>query len=86
MNVMQTLKPIRSLLGVTQKELGVGIECSQGNIANYESGLQSMPVHVAVRLIDFALGRGLSVTLDQVYGRDPLPELAQPAAQEQGHA
>lgn len=84
-NIMQTLKPLRSLLGVTQKELGVGIECSQGNIANYESGLQSMPVQVALRLIDFALGRGLVVSLDQVYGREPLPDQA-PTTQEQGHA
>lgn len=87
MSAMQTLKPIRSLLGVTQKELGVGIECSQGNIANYESGQQSMPVHVALRLIDFSLGRGLVVSLDQVYGREPLPESApQPGVQEAGHA
>jgi putative transcriptional regulator len=86
MTAMQTLKPIRSLLGVTQKELGVGIECSQGNVANYESGQQSMPVHVAKRLIDYAFGRGLVLSLDQVYDRAPLPEqVAQQGVQEASH-
>lgn len=73
---MHTLKSIRALLGVTQRELGAGVGCSQGNIGNYETG-QSLPVPVALRLIDFAANRGMSLCLDQIYGRLPLPPAAQ---------
>lgn len=70
---MSTIKSIRERLGLTQTELATAIGCTQGNIGHYERG-QYLPVERAERLIDFAQGKGLRLTLDQIYGRMPLPK------------
>lgn len=69
---MATIKQIRALLGVTQRELADGLGCTQGNVANYERG-QTLPPDAARRLIEFALGRGLALTYDHIYGAAELP-------------
>lgn len=69
---MSTIKSIRERLGVTQSELALGIGCTQGNVGHYSRG-QVIPPERALRLISFAKARGLSLTLDHVYGLTPLP-------------
>lgn len=70
---MSRVKEIRALLGVTQAELAVGIECAQGNVSHYENGQVLLPDR-AMKLIEYAASRNLTLTLDQIYGREPLPE------------
>lgn len=55
--------------------MAAGLGCRQSNVANYEAG-QSIPVPMAQRLIAFAGNRGLVISLDQIYGLAPLPEMA----------
>jgi putative transcriptional regulator len=77
---MNTIKAIRERLGLSQDALGRGIGCTQGNIFHYERG-QTLPPEAAKRVIAFSAERGLALTMDQLYGLQPLPE--QPAAQPQ---
>jgi putative transcriptional regulator len=69
---MSRIKEIRERLGMTQAEFGDGIGCTQGNVGHYERGQVLMPDR-AERVIELAAKRGLRLTLDQVYGRAPLP-------------
>jgi putative transcriptional regulator len=71
---MSKLKEIRALLGnPSQTEVGEALGCTQGNVGHYERG-QMLPPDRAERLIEFAASRGLRLTLDQIYGRKPLPQ------------
>lgn len=72
---MSQIKAIRKLLAVSQSALADVMGCSQGNISFYEKG-QTVPPEAAGRLVDFAVTKGLPLTLDQVYGRSALPEVA----------
>jgi putative transcriptional regulator len=76
---MSTIREIRERLRLTQAAFGERIGCSQGNVGFYERGEQTLPVERAEKLIDVAAAGGLQLTLDQIYGRTPLP----PAPQEQ---
>lgn len=69
---MNQVKAIRELLGVTQAALGDGIGCTQANVGHYEKG-QTMPPDAAKKLIDFAAGKGVRLSLDHVYGLVSLP-------------
>lgn len=80
---MNQLRAIRKRLNVTQAELGRGIGCTQPNIGHYETDRQRLPPDRATALIEFSAGRGLLLTMGQVYGIEPLPEWNQ---QEAGHA
>lgn len=89
---MNTIKAIRERLGLSQLALGRGIGCTQGNVFHYERGQTLMP-DAAKRLITFCAEHGLILTMDQLYGLQPLPEPTAPApapapapAQEPGHA
>lgn len=74
---MSTIKAIRELLNATQSELAQALGCTQGNVGFYERG-QALPVDRAERLIAFAAKKKhLNLTLDQVYGRRPLPKAAE---------
>lgn len=64
---MNPIKSIRSRLSLTQAELANALEMSQGNVAFYERG-QTVPPHVARRLILFARGRGCDVGYEDIYG------------------
>lgn len=70
--LMNSIKHIRTQLGLSQKALGDGIGVTQGNVFFYEHG-QNIPPTVAKRLIDFAQSRGLVLTFNDIYssvGRD----------------
>jgi putative transcriptional regulator len=70
---MSTIKAIRELLKpCTQTQLADGLNCSQGRVWQMEQGDTIQP-EMAERLIEFAAGRGLVLTMDQIYGRVPLP-------------
>lgn len=70
---MSTIKAIRERLNLTQAALAAGIGCTQGNVGHYERG-QTLPPDAAKRLIAHAASLGLRLTMDQVYGLQPLPE------------
>lgn len=72
---MNALRTIRQRLDVSQAEMADALGVSQGNVSFYEKG-QTLPPHVAQRLIDFSAGRGLAIGFDHVYGAAELPELA----------
>ncbi len=67
---MNVIKSIRTRLGVSQAELGAGIGVTQGNVSFYEKG-QTMPPDVARRLIEYAKGKGHTLSFDDIYA---LPE------------
>lgn len=71
---MNTFKPIRERLGMTQSAIGEALGVTQGNVSFYEKG-QTIPPTVATRLIAVARERGLPLTFDHVYGAAPIPEL-----------
>ena len=71
---MTRIKEIRERLGMTQQELAHALGCTQGNVGHYERG-QLFPPDRAKTLIQTAKKRGLSLTLDQVYGLVPLPAM-----------
>ena len=63
---MSTIRRIRKQLGLSQAALAEGIGCTQGNVSFYEKG-QAMPPGVAGRLIEFAKGKGHTLTYDDIY-------------------
>jgi putative transcriptional regulator len=70
---MSIFKVIREeLLDVSQGELGLALECSQGNVSLLDKGQTLMP-DMAKKLISFAKQKGVVLTMDQVYGVAPLP-------------
>lgn len=77
---MNQLRAIRKRLNVTQAELGRGIGCTQPNIGHYETDRQILPPDRAKAVIDFSADRGLALTMGQVYGIEPLPEVRQEGA------
>ena len=76
---MSTFKAIRQLLGATQQDLAVALGCTQGNVSLYDRGQTVLP-DVGKRLIDIAKERGISLSMDQIYGLSPLPALDVEAA------
>ncbi len=70
---MHNLRRIRKHLGITQKALGDGIGCTQGNVYHYERGQTLLP-EMAGRLIAYAARDfGLTLTYDHIYGNVELP-------------
>lgn len=63
---MNNIKSIRTRLGVSQAELGVGLGVTQGNVSFYEKG-QTVPPDVARKLIEFAKLRDHVITFDDIY-------------------
>lgn len=72
---MNNIKAIRERLDLTQQALADGIGCTQGNVGNYERG-QMLPPDMALKVIAFAASKGVTLTMGQVYGTEPL--LTQP--------
>ena len=66
---MNAIRSIRKRLGETQAELALALGCTQGNVGHYETG-QTVPPHVAARLIRHARSRDQVVTFEEIYG-DP---------------
>lgn len=67
---MNTIKSLRTRLGVTQDALAAEIGVSQANVSLYENG-QQVPPRVAQRLIEYARKRGQAITYDDIYGPPP---------------
>lgn len=65
---MNTIKAIRTRLGLTQTALAEGIGCTQGNVGHYENKGQTVPPEVARRLIAFAAGLGVQLSYEDIYG------------------
>lgn len=63
---MNAFASIRSRLGVTQAEMSTALGMTQGNVSLYEKG-QTVPPHVASKLIDYAKTLGVSITFNDVY-------------------
>lgn len=82
---MNSIKSIRTKLGLTQSELAAAIGCTQGNIGHYENKGQTVMPDVARRLIAFAATRGLHLTFDDIYGEIDLTAMeTQSQAEGQG--
>ncbi|WLE58369.1 helix-turn-helix transcriptional regulator [Burkholderia plantarii] len=64
---MNSLLAIRKRLGVQQKDLADSLGISQSGISYYESGRGDPSVTVARKLIEIAKGKGISLTLDEIY-------------------
>jgi putative transcriptional regulator len=63
---MNSIKKIRKLLGVTQSDLAGELDVTQGNVSLYEHG-QTVPPHIAARIISLAINRGHKITFDDIY-------------------
>lgn len=70
---METVKYIRKQLDFSQNALAKIIGVSQSSVSNYERLKQEISPSVARRLVDFARSRGLKVSLDDIYAKEPLP-------------
>ncbi|MCG3782747.1 helix-turn-helix domain-containing protein [Delftia acidovorans] len=82
---MHNLRRIRKQLGITQKALGDGIGCTQGNVYHYEQG-QTLSPEMAKKLIEFVGATfGLSLSYDHIYGSACLPSVPTPAGEEVRH-
>ena len=81
---MNGIKAIRTRLGLTQSALGDILGgVSQGSMSFYEKGEVAMPPPLAGKLIEFARGKGLTITYDHVYGEAELPPEPAGGAQHQ---
>ena len=64
---MNSIKSLRTRLGVTQEVMADAIGVTQGNVSNYERG-QSVPPEIAKRLIVYAATLGHTVSYEDIYG------------------
>lgn len=67
------IETIRRRLGMSQAELAHQLGRSQAQVSNYENGVD-LPPEVARLLVGLARSRLLELTMDHVYGLEPLPE------------
>ncbi|MFP3638135.1 helix-turn-helix transcriptional regulator [Paraburkholderia sp. SIMBA_054] len=67
---MNKVSEIRAALSVSQHELSRAMHVGQSTISQYENDGCDPSLDAAKRLIEFASGRGLRLTLDQVYALD----------------
>jgi len=77
---MNTIKAIRTRLGLTQSALAEGIGCTQGNVGHYENKGQTVPPEVARRLIAFAATLGVQLSYEDIYGPVTTPATGNPGA------
>lgn len=71
---MSNIEHIRASLGLTQAKLARILGCTQPNIVHYERHSQSFPIERAYLLIEYAAGKGLPLTLDDVYRQADLAQ------------
>jgi putative transcriptional regulator len=69
---MSRIREIRERLKLTQSDLAEKLGCTQGNVGHYERG-QLMRPKRANALIAIAAKQGLHLTLEHIYGTEPLP-------------
>lgn len=58
------IKALRVNKGLTQKQMGVILSCSQRIYSNYERGDVDVPTEILIKLADF-----YSVSIDYILGR-----------------
>lgn len=78
---MKPTEQIRKRLGLSQVEFAKLLGVSQGSVSAYEHDRQEISPAVARRMVEVARAtpdRGFELTLDQVYGLQPVE--AAPAA------
>jgi putative transcriptional regulator len=68
---MNAFRSVRARLAVSQAEIGAALGVTQSNVSFYEKG-QTVPPDVAAKLIEYARGKGLELSYDQIYGATPL--------------
>lgn len=82
---MNKIKPIRQLLGLSQQALADALGCRQSMITHYEMGRFNPSLKMAKKLQVYAVGKGITLTLDQIYDM-PTPKRAKAAAATEGDA
>lgn len=70
---MNKIKELRGQLKLTQKEFAEGVDLTQGALSRFEKGSLSPSVETGIKMVQFARRRGISLTLDALYGVAPLP-------------
>jgi transcriptional regulator with XRE-family HTH domain len=76
---MNTFKQIRNALNLSQSELAEKLECTQGNISNYERTGQTVPPGAAKKLIALCKAAGLQYDFNDLYeDREPDEAAAEP--------
>jgi len=78
MRPMESIKHIRTRLGLNQKELAALIGKPQSSVSAYERPKEDekhvdMPPDAAAVLVEHARGSGLAIGFDHIYGRAELP-------------
>lgn len=83
---MSRFLQIRRLLGMTQQEIAHVIGCVQANVSFLDRG-QTITPDVAQKLVAAGRAMGVPLTMDIVYGVQPLPTrpMHRPAAGAQPH-
>lgn len=69
---MSKFKAIRDHLHATQQEMADALGCTQTNVSLLDRGQTVVP-SLAKKLIEFAASRGVDITMDHIYGLQPLP-------------
>lgn len=73
MCAMNNVREIRTRLDMSQADLASAIGVTQGNVSHIEQGRQTlMPAH-AMRLIEIAAERGVTISFDDIYRPDRTP-------------
>ncbi len=61
------MKQLREKLDLTQQQLADAIQVSQPTIAAWERGSRYPHPKVGLRLVDFCVGQGMEVSLEDIY-------------------
>lgn len=69
---MNSIRAIRTRLGMSQQQLADELGCSQTNVSFYEKGQTVLP-EAARKLIDVARSRGLVLSYEHIYDGAELP-------------
>ena len=69
------LKEIRKKLKLSQAQLGQLIGRTQSNIGHYENKGQRIPMDVARRIVSAAKFRGITITLEDIYGEERMEHI-----------
>lgn len=66
---MTMIKEIRKMLGMSQSELAIEVELTQGAISHYETGLRSIDKEFADKLILLGQKRKVQIDYNLIYGK-----------------
>jgi transcriptional regulator with XRE-family HTH domain len=71
---MNSLSDIRKRLSLSQADLGHALGVTQSLISQYETGACDPSVRVAMKLVEFARGRDVVLSLETIYAPPPASE------------